>query len=134
MTQASWNFFLDSIRTKTPMRRKSKSETRPLQTKNNEFSISRNSFFAACLLLDKLFRDMRAFHDAARHAHKNANPPIFEIFVIPFMQVAQSTQCESVETAGIFVESPSFFYYAILNQCIMSFGTCLSREQRGVAV
>ena len=32
-----------------------------------------------------------------------------KIFVIPFMQVAQSTQCESVETAGIFVESPSFF-------------------------
>ena len=80
---------------------------------------------------------MRAFHDAARHAHKNANPPIFEIFVISFMQVAQSTQCESVETAGIFVESPSFFNYAILailNQCIMSFGTFLSREQRGVAV
>ena len=83
--------FLDSIRTKTPMRRRSKSETRPLQTKNNEFSISRNSFFAACLLLDNLFCDMW------RYAHKNTNLPIFESFVIPFIQVAQSTQCGRVE-------------------------------------
>ena len=39
------------LRTKTPMRKRSKSETRPLQTKNNAFSISRSSLSAAPMQL-----------------------------------------------------------------------------------